>query len=1233
MKPRPLQRRPFHPASLPRCAAGAALWPLLLLALPAAGSAGSSWPRLEVAFTPALAIADPFDPLTADVRVALVSPDGVTNSLPAFFDGGNTWRVRHTPRATGHHFIAAITRNGAPLPVTSLAPTNWFVSGPPTGPGFVRVDPANPRRFLTDDGRRYFPLGHNVCWNPNVSNDYPRIFARMAAAGENWTRVWMDHFTQTRNLDWPKVNNTFGELSLTVARRWDLIVQEAEAAGLALQMVFQHHGQYSSTNGSNVNPNWEQNPYNTLNGGFLANATQFFTNATAKALTQRKLRYAVARWGYSPAVMAWELWNEVQFTDAAYAGQWNHIATWHNEMAAWLRAHDRYGHLITTSSDLTRPIWGAMDFYQFHNYSGDLVVSSRDAEEPPPGSPVRPNFAGEGANINPPHLWIHAPIWAGAMSTQAGTVQPWWWDTIDPQNSYFVFKSLRDFLDRSGLPEMDNLGKLAPRATASQHGALSFAPGGGWHAAAQDIFTVGAGTPDGMAGAPPYLQGVYHKAWTPNGYRFLVNYTQPGTFSVQVREIASSGAGLRVLLNGALRTNVAFAAPGGATNVTFTIPVPAGSHTITLTNSGLDWVRLGALTFDPYAPMLGAYAVGDTNFAAAWVWHRTNLYATNAGAPVTGTVDLAHLRAGTYAAAWWDTYQGGVLTNFALTVPADGSTNTLPTPAIQRGAALWVGPPAVAALSAPPLNFTLGTNSPPFTTTLLLSNAGGLPLNYTLSFLSHRSADFNAVNSIQTDGPAFAWRDLSATGRDITAEFTALAPPKAAGDEGIAGPYDIGFAFPFFRSGAPWPSMSVATQVWVSPNGFLTFSPFTGDRSLNTALPSASAPSNLVALVWDDLDLGAGGKVFVASQPEAGAFTVQYEAVRFKGFTSTVTAQVTLRSSGEILMQYRALGRTNSCTVGLQDRTTSEGLLVTFNSSSYLRSGMAVRVNPAAWFRATPAAGFVPGGKSQTITVTFRSGQIADGYMGTLLLRTSDPAHPQYVLPVDLQVSSQVPAAPAQLTALALTWAQVALTWTDLAGNEGGFEIQRHVGAEGDFATIGATAENATSFTDSNAPSRSACWYRVRATNSFGVSPWSEPACAITPAAPVDFWRQAKFGTMDNTGPAADGADPDADRLVNFIEYALGLEPGSADADPFALSFAGQHLTIRYRRPRPAPMDVRYFAEVTDDLASGSWSSGPTFTATIVADNLDGTETVTVTALASPPSPARHYLRLRFARQ
>ena len=1115
---------------------------LLLWLLTALCAQANSYPRVEAAFNIAGLATDPFDYAVTDVKVQWQLPDNSTRSLPAFFDGGTTWRVRHTPRTPGQYQITGITLNGSPVAFTGLTLTNWSLTGPPTGPGYIRVDPTNSKRFLTDDGRRYFPAGHNVAWNPTVSNDYPRIFQRMGAARENWTRIWMTHFYESLNLDWPKVGGVFGQLSLTVGRRWDLIADEAEKAGIAMQVVFQHHGQYASTNGSNVNPNWEQNPYATLNGGFLTNAAQFFTNTTAKTLTKRKMRYAIARWGYSTSVMAWELWNEVQFTDAAYANQWTNIAAWHDEMAAFIRAQDPYHHLITTSSELTKDYWTSMDYYQNHNYASDMLVASRDPTAAPANWPDKPIFDGESSNTDPPQLWVHAPIWAALMSAQAGGSCPWWWDTLDPENDYFLFKSVRDYVSVSGLPNQNSLTKSAPKITGVPVSVLAFAPGGGWQPVTQDVFNVGDSAPDGIGSATPFLHGVWHQGDMnmPNGYTFLVNYPQAGTFSVQVTETSTYGdSNLRIALDGVTKTNVTFAsASGGATNITFTMAVSAGAHSILLTNGALDWLVLGNLTLDPYVPLLGAYAVGNTNFQAAWVWHRTNLYVTSATAALAGAVQVTGLQAGSYNAAWWDCFNGGTLSNFSLSVPTHGATVSLSTPSILRSAALYVGKAPRAALSGPALTQTVITNSPTVWTSLTLTNGGGLPLQYLLSLTGLSSVAYTALNSSQSGGPAYRWRDVSAYGREISTNFTALAGPKVARDEGIAGPFDLSFVFPFFN-GAQAPG--TYSQIYVSPNGFITFSPFAGDTANNAALPSASSPSNLVALAWDDLDLSAGGKIYVASDPLAGECTVQYDAVRFKSTALTLTAQVVLRSTGEILCYYKALGRTNSCTVGVQNAARTQGLQVTFNSASYLQSGLAVRLNPASWFQIFRPAGIVGGGSADSLAVAFVPGSLATGvYSASLLVKTSDALQPSFTVPVSLTIWD------GQLT-------------------------------------------------------------------------------------PLQQWRLTYFGSTEATGNAANDADWDGDGLKNIFEYAFNTNPTNANASPLTFRIVSDHLQLTFPRKHPAPQDIHYIYEIASDLASGIWNAGPTYTTENVTDNLNGTETVTVTLNATVSGSQTHFARIRIS--
>ncbi len=979
---------------------------LILLAATLLGKAAvtGSYAYLEASFTITNSISNPFDYTQADVQVQILQPDASTVSLPAFYDGGTTWRVRHTPMMPGVYQVTGVTLNGQPLTVDNLQPTSWTVSGAPVGDGFVSVDPTKPRRFITSDGERYFPVGHNVAWWTNNTR-LSTAFYKMGAAHENWSRVWMMQFYDSLNLEWPRVGN-LGEYSLSVAQKWDTIVSAAEQAGIHFQMTLQHHGQYSSANGSNVNPNWEQNPYNFVNGGFLTNATDFFTDPTAIALTKQKYRYIIARWGYSPAILAWELFNEVQFTDAAYANQWTNIEAWHNEMASFIRSQDHYHHLITSSSDLTKPIWDQTDYYQHHNYPSDLITGMRDAEDISASQTVAPDFSGEcGINFTP-HVGVSPPIWAGLMAAQSGDAMPWYWDTIDPNNDYGLFRAVSDFVKLSGLADQDTLTKLIPQVTGGTLSALTFAPGGGYATnTGPDIFTVGDAAPDGIGGAPSFLQGNYHRAMTPNGYTFLVNYTQSGTFSVQILTIASAGAGFQMIVDGATNVNRSFPSTGSdvSTNLTVTASISSGAHTIRIYNPGLDWINLGNITLTPYVPGLAAYAIGNSNFNATWIWNRTNVFSANASSTISGAVEVAGLNAGNYSATWWDTFAGTAISNSTITVTSSNVPVILNTPPILRSAALYVGLPAHASIGASSLIQTAATNSPPVSVPITITNSGGLPLAYSLSVTGASPVIYSAVNSAQSEGPFFAWKDISAVGQDISSNFTALAAPKTAKDEGIAGPINIGFAFPFFN-GSQTPG--TFTQLYISPNGYVAFSPFSGDTSVNAALPGNSAPSNSIALFWDDLDLSTSGHVYAFTDPITETFTVQFQNVRFKNTTSTVTCQLVLKTTGEILMQYQSMAFSNTCTIGVQNAARNQGLTVAFNQNYLQNTNFAIRLTPTPWLNFSSSAGFVPKAGSQEVDATFNPAGLAVGvYNATLLINTGDALLPVTILPVSLTIS------------------------------------------------------------------------------------------------------------------------------------------------------------------------------------------------------------------------------------
>ena len=79
------------------------------------------------------------------------------------------------------------------------------------------------------------------------------------------------------------------------------------------------------------------------------------------------------------------------------------------------------------------------------------------------------------------------------------------------------------------------------------------------------------------------------------------------------------------------------------------------------------------------------------------------------------------------------------------------------------------------------------------------------------------------------------------------------------------------------------------------------------------------------------------------------------------------------------------------------------------------------------------------------------------------------------------------------------------VTWTDASAVEDGYEVQR-AGADYQFATIGTTAANATSYHDGSVLNDTRYWYRVRATKDAGYSVFSGWAdgirATVPPAAP-----------------------------------------------------------------------------------------------------------------------------------
>ncbi len=640
--------------------------------------------KFEASWTLPNQTGNPFDPQQNDIQAAFHTPSGKTVMVPAFWDG-DKWRVRYTPLTIGKYTLTVL-RSGTPIHPADLSAAGFRCTSS-SAVGFIRRDPAHVQHFLFDNKNPYYPIGMDYAWGGGNMPDYPEIFQTMHQNGMTWTRIWMNNW-DGKNLEWGpdrSQNPPIGQYSMDVARKWDTIVNAAEKNDVYIQLCLQHHGQYTQQ----TDPNWADNPFNVANGGFLKNPEDFFTDPTALRLTRNKFRYIVARWGYSPHLMSFELFNEVQ-NIGEVRDHFENVVNWHRQMAAYIRSLDPNHHLITTSnSPPDSPLAKiGLDYDQIHTYVPSILSYFLSQSVAGVNTPV---FLGEwGENGRQTESALHDGLWSGIMVPAAGAPQYWYWDQVQPQNWWGQYKAVTSYIKASHMAAQTNLHSVPVHATSSGNRAtLSFTPSGGFGPTTSfDITADPSGAISGLSGVSSFIMGQNHRDMLPKPISIHLQCAQACKFQIQIATIARAGAHPQISVDGTLAAEKDYPAGDRDQNIadTLSADLTPGAHTVTLFNSGADWFIARSISVTDYSPALAATAKGNNHAIFFWAYSRDR-----STEPISGSILLAGLAPGAYQLHLWNTQTGQPLgTPKTLRVMKDPLSISLP--AFSKDIAGWITP-------------------------------------------------------------------------------------------------------------------------------------------------------------------------------------------------------------------------------------------------------------------------------------------------------------------------------------------------------------------------------------------------------------------------------------------------------------------------------------------------------------------------------------------------------------
>lgn len=145
------------------------------------------------------------DTIVSRMTATFVGPDNVSIQVPAYFSGGNTWKVRFSPTVTGAWTYSTSSSdsglNGKTGSFNVVSNTSSYARG------LLKVDSVNKHHFVWENGARHFKLGYEI-------DNLGQMGHRTSSAGQSGFAA-ADHLLNT------VANNGFTEV-LVAAFAYDI---------------------------------------------------------------------------------------------------------------------------------------------------------------------------------------------------------------------------------------------------------------------------------------------------------------------------------------------------------------------------------------------------------------------------------------------------------------------------------------------------------------------------------------------------------------------------------------------------------------------------------------------------------------------------------------------------------------------------------------------------------------------------------------------------------------------------------------------------------------------------------------------------------------------------------------------------------------------------------------------------------------------------------------------------